>query len=60
MGKKIGICWHFETVQTHTKLTVETGTSFFHVFQANLLNENDILAIIAGKIWKNCRKQHDI
>ena len=53
MDKKAGICWHFETVQTHIRLTVETDTSFFPVFQANLLNENDILAIFAGKIWKN-------
>ena len=42
------------------RLTVETDTSFFPVFQANLLNENDILVIIVGKIWKNRRKQHDI
>ena len=60
MVKKAGICWHFKTVQTHIRLTVETDTSFFPVFQANLLNENDILAIIAGKIWKHRRKQRDI
>ena len=60
MVEKAGICWHFKTVQTHIRLTVETDTSFFPVFQANLLNENDILAIIAGKIWKNRRKQRDI
>jgi len=50
MVKKAGICWHFETVQTHIRLTVETDTSFFPVFQVNLLNETDILAIIDGKI----------
>ena len=50
MVKKTGICWHFKTVQTRTKLTVETDTSIFPVFQVNLLNENEILAIFDGKV----------
>ena len=54
MGKKTGICWHFKTVQNPTRLAVSTDTSFFAVFQANLLNENDILAIIDGNIANNC------
>ena len=49
MVEKAGICWHFEIVQTHIRLTVETDTSFFPVFQANLLHENEILAIVDGK-----------
>ena len=50
MGEKAGICWHFETVQNPTRLAVSTNTSFFAVFQANLLNENEILAIIIRKL----------
>ena len=55
MGKKAGICWHFATVQNPTRLAVSTDTSFFAVFQANLLNENEILAIIIGKLQKIIR-----
>ena len=53
MGKKVGICWHFKTVQKHTQLTVETDTNFFAVFQANFLNKNEILAITIWKIEEN-------
>ena len=53
MGKKVGSCWHFKTVQNPTRLAVSTDTSFFAVFQANLLNENEILAIIIRKVAKD-------
>ena len=53
MDKKAGICWHFKTVQNLTRLAVSTETSFFAIFQANLLNKNKILAIIIGKIAKD-------
>ena len=56
MGKKAGICWHFKTVQNPTRLAVSTDTSFFAVFQANILNKKEMLAIIIRKIAKNHTK----
>ena len=50
MTKKVGIFWHFKTIQTPIRLNASTDTSFFAVFQANLLNENEILAIIIRKL----------
>ena len=52
-GQKAGICWHFKTIQNPTRLAVSTDTSCFAVFQANLLNENEILAIIIRKVAKD-------
>ena len=37
-----------------TRLAVSTDTSFFAVFQANLLSKNEILVIIVGKFKKSC------
>ena len=46
MVKQAGICWHFKTVQIPTRLDVSTDATFFAVFQENLLNKHEILAII--------------
>ena len=56
MVKKVGICWNFKTVQNPTRLAVSTDTSFFAVFQANLLNKNEILAINIEKTAKDQTK----
>ena len=55
MGEKCGIYWQFKTVQNPTRLAVSTDTSFFAVLEANLLNENEILANIIGKLQKHTR-----
>ena len=51
--KKVGICLHFKTIQTPSRLNVSTDTSLFAVFRANLLHENEILAIIDVKFVEN-------
>ena len=56
MVQKDSICWHLKTVQNPTRLAVSTDISFFAVFQANLLNENEILAKNIGKFAKDHTK----
>ena len=53
MVKKIGIYWHFKTIQTPIRLDMSTDTNFFAVFQATLINKNRILAIINAKFAEN-------
>ena len=52
-GQKVGICWQVKTIQTPIRLDVSTDTNFFAAFQANLLNKNEISAIINAKFAEN-------
>ena len=51
--KLVLICWLFKTIQTPIRLDVSTDTNVLAVFQANLLNENEILAIINATFAEN-------
>ena len=53
MVKKVGICWHFKTIQTPIRLDASTDTNFSPVFQAIFFNKNDISAIINAKFAEN-------
>ena len=49
MVKKVGICWHFETIQTSIRLDVSTDTNFFAVFRVNLLKFEENYTIFDQK-----------
>ena len=53
MVKKVGFSENFKTVQTPITIrltAVFANTNFFAVFQANILNKNEVLAIIGATI----------
>ena len=44
---------YYKTIQTPIRLDVSTDNTGFAVFRANLLNENEILAIIDATFAEN-------